>query len=57
MVLIGQCANPKFMTSRLILSQRIVVWTLKEMDGEWKIADVMSDGSSWLLSEFNCEEQ
>ena len=38
-------------------SERIVVWTLKEMNGEWKIADVMSDGSSWLLSEFNCEGQ
>lgn len=51
------CESEVLMTSRLILSQRIVVWTLKEMDGEWKIADVMSDGSSWLLSEFNCEEQ
>lgn len=51
------CESEFLMTSKPILSQRIVVWTLKEMDGEWKIADVMSDGSSWLLSEFNCAGQ
>ena len=36
-------------------SEEIVIWTLKNVGGEWKVADLMSDGSNWVLSEFKCQ--
>ncbi len=36
-------------------SERAIVWQLKQVGGEWKIADVVSDESGWRLSEFTCQ--
>ena len=36
-------------------SERLVIWTLKQVGGRWKVADIMSDTSQWLLSEFACQ--
>jgi hypothetical protein len=36
-------------------SERLIIWTLKQVGGEWKVADIMSDTSQWLLSEFECQ--
>lgn len=34
---------------------RRVVWTLRDVEGEWKVADVASPDTGWRLSEFDCE--
>ena len=38
-------------------SERIIIWTLKQVDGQWKVSDVMSDGSNWRLGEFDCSAE
>jgi hypothetical protein len=35
-------------------SERIMIWTLKQVAGEWKVADIMSDGANWVLSDLDC---
>jgi hypothetical protein len=36
-------------------SKREILWTLKEIDGAWKIADIASKTSGWKLSELECQ--
>jgi hypothetical protein len=35
-------------------SRREMVWSLKKIDGKWKIADIASRTSGWKLSELGC---
>lgn len=35
-------------------SERIIIWTLRQVDGQWKVSDVVSDGNNWRLGEFDC---
>jgi len=35
-------------------SKRQMVWSLKKVDGKWKIADITSKTSSWTLSALEC---
>jgi hypothetical protein len=35
-------------------SKREMVWSLKKMDGKWKIADITSKTSDWKLSALEC---
>lgn len=30
-------------------------WKLRNVDGEWKVADIISMTKDWALSQFNCE--
>jgi stress response protein SCP2 len=32
-----------------------IVWTLRRIDGEWKVADIASPGRGWRLSAFDCD--
>jgi hypothetical protein len=36
-------------------SSREIVWTLKEIDGDWKVADIESETNDWKLSELDCQ--
>jgi hypothetical protein len=36
-------------------STRDVLWTLKDVDGDWKVADIESKTSDWKLSELDCQ--
>jgi hypothetical protein len=36
-------------------SKREVVWTLKDVSGAWKAADIASKTSGWKLSEVTCQ--
>ncbi|MEQ1953325.1 hypothetical protein [Mesorhizobium sp. CN2-181] len=35
-------------------SKREIVWTLKKVGGDWKVADIESPQNQWKLSEFDC---
>ena len=35
-------------------SKREMVWSLKKVDGKWKIADIISKTSDWTLSALGC---
>ncbi|PBB91650.1 hypothetical protein CK215_15385 [Mesorhizobium sp. WSM3864] len=35
-------------------SKREMVWSLKKVDGKWKIADITSKTSDWTLSTLEC---
>lgn len=35
-------------------SKREMVWDLKKVNGDWKIADISSKSNSWKLSELGC---
>jgi hypothetical protein len=35
-------------------SKREMVWSLKKIDGQWKIADITSKTSGWTLSALQC---
>lgn len=35
-------------------SKREMVWSLKKVDGQWKIADITSKTSGWTLSALEC---
>jgi len=35
-------------------SDREVVWSLRKVDGAWKVADIASPVSDWRLSEIDC---
>lgn len=37
-------------------SDRKIEWTLKQIDGDWKVSDIASPASDWRLSEFDCSE-
>lgn len=34
--------------------ERTVVWTLKKVDGAWKVSDIASPDSEWRLSQLEC---
>ncbi len=34
--------------------QREMHWTLKKVDGKWKVADITSKTSDWTLSQLEC---
>ena len=36
-------------------SQREIVWSLKNVDGAWKVSDIESKTSDWKLSELDCK--
>ncbi len=36
-------------------SVRQIEWTLKQVDGAWKVADIASKASDWRLSTFDCK--
>ena len=36
-------------------SKREVLWTLEDVDGDWKVADIESRTSDWKLSELDCQ--
>ncbi len=36
-------------------SKREMVWSLKKVDGKWKIADITSKTSNWTLSALECQ--
>jgi hypothetical protein len=31
-----------------------VFWTMEQIDGDWKVADISSKASDWTLSKFEC---
>lgn len=35
-------------------SRREMVWSMKKIDGDWKIADITSKTNNWTLSELGC---
>jgi hypothetical protein len=35
-------------------SKREMVWSLKKVDGKWKVADIASKSSGWTLSALEC---
>jgi len=35
-------------------SKREMVWSLKKLDGKWKVADIASKSSGWTLSALEC---
>ncbi|MBW8909082.1 MAG: DUF3828 domain-containing protein [Mesorhizobium sp.] len=35
-------------------SKREMVWSLKKLDGKWKVADIASKTSNWTLSALEC---
>ncbi|TIX63471.1 MAG: hypothetical protein E5V30_30905, partial [Mesorhizobium sp.] len=35
-------------------SKREMVWSLKKVDGKWKIADIASKTGGWTLSALEC---
>jgi len=35
-------------------SRREMVWSLKKVDGKWKITDITSKSSNWTLSALEC---
>ena len=35
-------------------SKREMVWSLKKIDGKWKVADIASKSSGWTLSALEC---
>ena len=35
-------------------SKREMVWSLKKVDGKWKVADITSKTSNWTLSALEC---
>lgn len=37
-------------------SKRSIVWSLKQVGGAWKIADIASGSGDWKLSDFECDE-
>jgi hypothetical protein len=34
---------------------REIIWSLKEVDGDWKISDIESKTNDWTLSELDCQ--
>jgi hypothetical protein len=36
-------------------SDRQIVWSLKNVDGDWKVSDIESKTNDWKLSEFECK--
>ncbi len=36
-------------------SDREIVWSLKQVDGEWKVSDIESKTNDWKLSELDCQ--
>lgn len=36
-------------------SARAIVWSLKRIDGSWKIADIAANNGGWRLSDFACD--
>jgi hypothetical protein len=36
-------------------SAREILWTLKQVDGEWKVSDIESRTTAWKLSELDCQ--
>lgn len=38
-------------------SGRTILWTLKRVGDQWKIADIASPESEWRLSEFACQDE
>lgn len=35
-------------------ASREMVWSLKKVDGDWKVADIVSKSNNWTLSELGC---
>lgn len=38
-------------------AEQSVVWTLRQVDGAWKVADIESQAGEWRLGGFDCEGQ
>jgi hypothetical protein len=36
-------------------TDREIVWTLEQVDGDWKVADIESKTNDWKLSELDCQ--
>jgi hypothetical protein len=36
-------------------SDREIVWSLRNVDGDWKVSDIESKTNDWKLSEFDCK--
>jgi hypothetical protein len=36
-------------------SKREIIWSLKDVDGAWKVSDIESKTSDWKLSKFECK--
>jgi len=36
-------------------SAREIVWSLRNVDGDWKVSDIESKTNDWKLSEFECK--
>jgi hypothetical protein len=36
-------------------SGREIVWSLRNVDGDWKVSDIESKTDNWKLSEFECK--
>lgn len=42
-------------TFKVLKEPHRIEWKLKMIGGAWKIADIVSMGGDWALSQFNCE--
>jgi len=38
-----------------ISSRREILWSLRNVDGEWKVSDIESLSGDWRLSKFDCQ--